>query len=101
MIKFTNAILRRIEREGGNKMLQQHTSTTDNLSTSLLNELYKCWGKDRTRQIIDNVLGLGVKQQQEQKVQGINRYVSVCKTRQINKNQYMSCIASLFPILIH
>lgn len=55
LIKFVNAILRRIVSEG-KEMLAKHTSSTDNIIPWLLNEWNESYGEDTTNQMIEQML---------------------------------------------
>ena len=54
-MKFTNAILRRISREGKN-ILKEHTSPTDNISLWMLKELVGTYGASKTADVINQLL---------------------------------------------
>jgi len=54
MIKFTNAVLRKVNREGHN-ILQNHTCLTDNASPWLVKEWENDWGKEKTMQIVEQL----------------------------------------------
>mmetsp|Transcript_23980 Transcript_23980/g.36284 ORF Transcript_23980/g.36284 Transcript_23980/m.36284 type:complete len:534 (+) Transcript_23980:109-1710(+) len=49
-IKFANAILRRLGREG-KELLSQHTEVCDNITPWLLEQLQKDWGNRKAKQI--------------------------------------------------
>ena len=55
MVKFTNAILRRLGREG-QQILQDHTNPTDNISRWLLSEWTETHGVPKTLLIIQQLL---------------------------------------------
>ena len=55
MIKFVNAILRRIVREG-EEILTKQTSSTDNIIPWLLHEWNGSYGEDTTNQMIEQIL---------------------------------------------
>jgi len=51
MIKFANAILRKVDREG-HDILLHHTCLTDNLSPWLVRDWKRAWGEEKTMQIV-------------------------------------------------
>ena len=54
MVSFTNAVLRRVEREG-NKMLKD-TDVCDNVSDFLIGEFRELYGKEDTQKIVNQLL---------------------------------------------
>jgi 16S rRNA (cytosine967-C5)-methyltransferase len=55
MVKFTNAILRRLGREG-KEILKEHTNPTDNIARWLLSEWTETYGVSKTLLIIQQLL---------------------------------------------
>jgi len=54
MVKFVNAILRRIQRE--NDVLLAQTSSKDNIAGWLVEEWVKCWGGDKIDVLADQLM---------------------------------------------
>lgn len=54
MIKFVNAVLRRVGRDGL-EMLEKHTSAADNISPWLVNQWNEDWGEANTKKICDQM----------------------------------------------
>lgn len=55
LIKFVNAVLRKVSREGLS-ILEKQTSPLDNVSPWLLQELQQTWGVDRTAVILQQMM---------------------------------------------
>lgn len=55
MVKFVNAILRRIQREGKD-MLETKTASKDNIGGWLIKEWEECWGKEKADIIADQCM---------------------------------------------
>jgi len=56
IIKFVNAILRRVSREEGKALLAKHTSIEDNIAPWLLKEWNQSYGSETTTQMIEQLL---------------------------------------------